>query len=35
MSYIFISYSRVDSEYVKKLEQRLVSEGFYEFVPFE
>lgn len=28
MSYIFISYSRVDSDYVRKLEQRLVSEGF-------
>jgi hypothetical protein len=28
MSFIFISYSRADSDYVKKLEQRLVSEGF-------
>jgi hypothetical protein len=28
MSHIFISYSRSDIDYVKKLEQRLVSEGF-------
>ena len=28
MSHIFISYSRYNLDYVKQLEQRLISEGF-------
>ena len=28
MSHIFISYSHKDSEYVEKLEQKLIEEGF-------